>query len=118
MLRWGLSLVLGGGLACLAAIFIGARAAPSCDALSAEDQTYDVAVVLGATIGGADGQSFGSSLTRADAGVHLIEIDVVERLHMTGGRLRPEWPSAGERMAEHAVSLGVAAEQISTEDQS
>lgn len=75
----------------------------------------DVIVVLGAGMD-ADGTLHRSSTLRVDRGVELWKAGLAPRMHFTGGRGRPDGPSAGERMAARATRAGVPPEAISHED--
>lgn len=77
----------------------------------------DIIVVLGAGMD-PDGTLHRSTTLRVDRGVELWKADLAPRLHFTGGQGRPGGPSAGERMAERAISQGVPIEVISYEGRS
>jgi uncharacterized SAM-binding protein YcdF (DUF218 family) len=83
----------------------------------ADGAKSDVIVVLGAGMDG-DGTLHRSSTLRVERGVELWKAGVAPRMHFTGGVARPDGPSAGEQMANLAISLGVPAEATSFEGQS
>lgn len=77
----------------------------------------DIIVVLGAGLSG-DGTLHQSSKRRVDRGVTVWTRGLAPRLHFTGGVARPDGVSAGQMMAERAMSQGVPEAVISYEGKS
>lgn len=77
----------------------------------------DAIFVLGAGMD-ADGSLHKSTLGRVKAGVALYNAGHAPLIVMTGGRLIEGAPSAGEQMAQAAISLGVPASAVRAEDNS
>lgn len=75
----------------------------------------DVIVVLGAGMD-ADGTLHRSTRLRVERGVTLYKAGLAPRMHFTGGKGRIDGPSAGERMAQMAIEMGVPIEAISFEE--
>ncbi len=75
----------------------------------------DVIVVLGAGMD-ADGTLHRSTINRVERGAALFNAGAAARMHFSGGRAVPDGPGAGDMMAQLAVSLGVPADAITTEN--
>ncbi|MHA3913606.1 YdcF family protein [Halovulum sp. GXIMD14793] len=74
----------------------------------------DAIMVLGAGMD-ADGRLHASTLARVETAVKLYHQGAAPKIVMTGGRLRPEGPSAGGRMAKRAIALGVPPQALISE---
>lgn len=68
----------------------------------------DVIVVLGAGMD-PDGTLHQSTILRVDRAVELWEAGIAPAIHFTGGKAIENGPSAGQQMAQYAISKGVPA---------
>ena len=79
--------------------------------------TADVIVVLGGGMD-KDGSLHASSILRVEKGVALFESEAAPRLLFSGGRAVAGGPSAGQRMADLAMEMGISVQVISIEHSS
>ncbi len=111
MLRWG----IGTFLATLLAVSCWTALWPMTPPSAFEKA--DIIIVFSAGMA-ADGTLDQASLERVARGVALHDANRATRVHFTGGKARPAGPSAGQRMAEEAMKLGLLREAITIEGRS
>lgn len=84
---------------------------------AAEFEKADVIIVFGAGMA-PDGTLDNASLKRIARGVDLYRAERAPRVHFTGRKAAPAGPSAGQRMAEAAMALGLPERAVSIEGRS